>query len=235
MDSIRRTLVAVLARELNPYMKVTNVRATPTVVPVVTTTISTSPLAATVSAQITAIPTTSNQTTMNTTAGSSETISVVTSPIVTPVSTIESTSPIVDLSTSAQPAVLVSHNPTELLTNGADVLPIGRDMTIDTTSHEQLMSLPELTKIFNKSCSRRNMAVNMVRALVDEETRKQCNVMGRGKDMLDPVVVSYVKAMSFQFFPLSGSEKMAEEWSKCKISIDESSRRLKNKPRKEKP
>ena len=93
------------------------------------------------------------------------------------------------------------------------------------------MSLPDLTKVFNKSCSRRNMAANLIRALMDEETRKQSNVSGRGKDILDP---SYVRNMCFQFYPLSGSEKEADEWGKCIVFIDESSRRLKNKPPKQK-
>ena len=79
------------------------------------------------------------------------------------------------------------------------------------------------------------MAANIIRVLVDDDTRRRCNVSGREKDMLDPAIVDYTKTMCFQFFPLSNSEKKADEWSKCVISIDECNRRLKNKPRKQKP
>ena len=51
----------------------------------------------------------------------------------------------------------LSHSPTP--TNGLDI-PLERDITSDT-SGQQLVSVPELTAIFNKSCSRRNMAVKM--------------------------------------------------------------------------
>ena len=78
------------------------------------------------------------------------------------------------------------------------------------------------------------MAANLVRALFDEDTRKQCNVSGRGKEMLDLVAVAFVKNECFQFFLLSGSEKQEDEWGKCVIFIDESSRRLRNKLRKQK-
>jgi len=71
------------------------------------------------------------------------------------------------------------------------------------------------------------MAANLIRYLFDKDTRMKSNVSGRGKEMLDPLLVNYAKSVCFQFFPLNGSEKMLEEWSKCVISIDESSRRLK--------
>ena len=108
---------------------------------------------------------------------------------------------------------------------------IPRDIEIDTTMHH-FIPLPELTQIFNKSCSRCNMALNLVRRLFNKQTRMMSNVSGRGKEMLDPVLISYAKNICFQFFPLSPSEKSVEEWNKCAISIDESSCRLKNKPNK---
>ena len=135
-----------------------------------------------------------------------------------PVSTDQSPTSTLDSSASSDTNILESP---ELLTNETSI-PIGQDIT-----GNQLISLMEWTKIFNRSCSRHNMAVNAIRVLVDEETRKKSNVVGRGKDMLDPVIVNYVKNMCFQFFPVMGSEKKADEWSKCVISIDESSRQLK--------
>lgn len=94
------------------------------------------------------------------------------------------------------------------------------------------ISVTDLTGIFNKSCSRRNFSTNMVRHLFTKEERMQSNVNGRGKNMLDPNLMRYVKDKSFQFFPISGSEKLADKWSECIIAIDEANRRLKNKPSK---
>ena len=225
MDSIRRTLAAVLAKELSPHLRSTNAAGpTPTVVPIITTTPVT---------DVSVVPTpttTLNQTPVNSTNRSSEVIMNTVSVSPAPISTDQSPTSTLDLSTSGEANTLESP---ELLTNETSI-PIGRDITIDTSGN-QLISLTEWTKIFNRSCSRRNMAVNAIRVLVDEETRKKSNVAGRGKDMLDPVIVNYVKNMCFQFFPITGSEKKADEWSKCVISIDESSRRLKNRPHKQKP
>ena len=286
VDSLRRTLVAVLAKELSPHLRPAHTMApTPTIVPVITTTVSMSPvvsIAASVSTQVTASfetslttpiatvsvfsshtatrvpsptvsvsssPTASASCSPTASASSSPTASASFSPTIfasaSPTTSVFS-SPTV--SASSSPTVFVSASPTNSVSPNPSAqsaslhppqvineaaIPIGRDITIDL-SGQQLMSLPDLTKVFNKSCSRRNMAANLIRALVDEETRKQSNVSGRGKDMLDPVVVSYVKNMCFQFYPLRGSEKEVDEWGKCIVSIDESSRRLKNKPPKQK-
>ena len=86
--------------------------------------------------------------------------------------------------------------------------------------------------MFNKSCSRRNFATNLVRCLFTVEERIQSNVNGRGKNMLNPSLMKYVKEKSFEFFPLDSGEKMNEKWAECVVSIDEANRRLKNKPSK---
>ena len=274
VDSMRRTLAAVLAKELSPHLRPAHTMApTPTIVPLITTTVSTSPVASiavNVPTQITASFETSLTTPIATVSMfSSHTVSRAPSPTVSVSSSptvFVSASPTISVSpsptvlVSASPTISVSPSPTVLVSASPTIsvspsptatpsaqsaslqppqvineaaIPIGRDITIDL-SGQQLMSLPDLTKVFNKSCSRRNMGANLIRALVDKETRKQSNVSGRGKDMLDPVVVSYVRNMCFQFYPLSGSEKEADEWGKCIVSIDESSRRLKNKPPKQK-
>ena len=88
------------------------------------------------------------------------------------------------------------------------------------------MSRSDLTKWFMRSCSRRNFAANLVRQLFSKEIRCISNVAGRGKAMLDPVKISFVKSTCFEYFPLAGTEKLDDEWQKCVISIDESSRRL---------
>ena len=83
---------------------------------------------------------------------------------------------------------------------------------VDTPAqNDALMSSSELTKWFTKSCSRRNFASNLVRQLFSKEVRKSSNVAGRGKQMLDPVKISYVKSQCFEYFPLCGGEKVDDE------------------------
>ena len=96
---------------------------------------------------------------------------------------------------------------------------------------DDILPTPILTQIFTKSCSRRNFAVRMIRHLIDKETRKRSNVNGRGKEQLDPQIVKFAKAQCFEYFPCASSA-IKEEWSKCVISINESCRRLMNKPTK---
>ena len=234
VDSLRRNLVAVLAKELSLHLRPAQTMApTPIIVPVITTTVSMSPvvsIAANVPTQVTA----SFKTSLTTPIA---TVSVFSSHTVTRV-------PSLTVSVSSSLTVFVSASPTNSVSSSPSVTPSAQSTSLqppqdineaaipigrDVLSGQQLMSLPNLTKVFIKSCSRRNMAAN---SLV--ETRKQSNVSGRGRDMLDPVVVSYVKNMCFQFYPLHGSEKEVDEWGKCIVSIDESSRRLKNKPPKQK-
>ena len=233
VDSMRRTLAAVLARELNPHLKPANASVpTPTIVPVTTpTAVCMSPVPSVSTAQSMQIIPTSQPLINATTSSGSRIAHSLMSPIAT-ASVLYNTASAqlnLDLPVSAQPPT--SH-PSEVISENG--IPVGRDIMIDT-SEPQFMSLPDLTKIFNKSCSQCNYAANLVRVLFDEETRKLCNVSGRGKEMLNPVIVGFIKNMCFQFFPLNGTEKQVEEWGKCVVSIDESSRRLRNKPRKEKP
>ena len=228
VDSMRRTLAAVLARELNPHLKPASASMpTPTIVPVITTTaVCTSPVAS-----VSIVQSTPVTPTIQPTSSESRIARSLMSPIATVSTSHSSASAEINVDVPVFPQ-RPAYQPSDVFNENG--IPIGRDITIDT-SGQQFMSLPDLTKLYNKSCSRRNMAANLVRALFDEETRKQCNVSGmRGKEMLNPVVVGFIKNMCFQFFPLNGSEKQADEWGKCVISIDESSRRLRNKPRKEK-
>ena len=87
--------------------------------------------------------------------------------------------------------------------------------------------------IQKNSCSRRNFAVNLVRNIFDEDTRKLSNIGGKlGKLKMNPVLMEYVKSLTLQYYPLEPFEKEKTEWSKCIIAVDESNRRLNNKPKK---
>ena len=87
--------------------------------------------------------------------------------------------------------------------------------------------------IRKKSCSRKNFSARLVRELFDEDTRKKSNVAGKfGKMKLNPVLMDYVKSLSFQHYPLENHEKEKTEWAQCVVSIDESNPRLNNKPKK---
>ena len=101
---------------------------------------------------------------------------------------------------------------------------------------KELLTLPELTPIYVKSRNRRNFAALLVQKLFDVPTRMKSNVAGRGKEKLDPEIMKYVKAKTFEYYECHPSE-VKEEWAKCVVSIDEKSRALKklksNKPEKE--
>jgi len=90
-----------------------------------------------------------------------------------------------------------------------------------------------LANIYQGSCSRKNFSVNLVRRLFDEQTRKTSNVSGKGeKTPLNPDIMQYVRSVTMQFYPLQGFETEKKEWAACVVAIDESCRRLVNKPRK---
>jgi len=95
----------------------------------------------------------------------------------------------------------------------------------------ELLANSELVQIFMKSCSRKNMAVLMTRRLFSEDVRMSSNVAGRNKKKLDPKIIDYIRQKVFQYFPTTQVDTK-REWSDCIVAIDESSRRLKNKPSK---
>jgi len=104
--------------------------------------------------------------------------------------------------------------------------------TEDETDKEGLIPPERLSQLFIKSCSRQNFAVNLVRELFTEDTRKVSNVSGRlGKQKLDVKKMEYVQATVFRYHGCLDKEKEAR-WKECVVMIDESNRRLNNKPKK---
>ena len=103
--------------------------------------------------------------------------------------------------------------------------------SLEESSEDDLLSRSELTQIFMKSCSRKNMAVLMTRRLFSPEVRMSSNVSGRKKKKLDPKIINFIRRKAFLFFPSVHLDN-SKEWSECIVAIDESSRRLKNKPLK---
>ena len=119
-------------------------------------------------------------------------------------------------------------------------IPYCVNLETDTTSFLPKTQLPrsgildadQIKFVRSGSCSRRNFAAKLVVALFDEATRRRCNVSGKlGKSKLNPVLIQYVKSLTFQFYPLEHHENEKGEWAKCVVSIDEVNRRL-NKPAK---
>lgn len=55
---------------------------------------------------------------------------------------------------------------------------------------------------------------------------------GHNKKQLNPAIMNYIKSTTFKYYPSLPSEIECEKWNLCIISIDEASRRLKNKPKK---
>lgn len=73
----------------------------------------------------------------------------------------------------------------------------------------------------------------MVREMFDEDTMKRSNVAGKlGKLKMNPVLIEYIKSLTFQYYPIEPFEKEKTEWAKCVIAIDEGNRRLNNKPKR---
>lgn len=87
-----------------------------------------------------------------------------------------------------------------------------------------------LSALMKKCCSRKNFAAKLVCKLFNEDTRKTSNVAGKlGKARLNPVVIDYVKSLTFQHYPLEAGEKEEKEWKSCVVAIDSSSRSLNRK------
>ena len=101
----------------------------------------------------------------------------------------------------------------------------------ETPPPDEYLSQSELTQVFMKSCSRKNMAVLMTRRLFSQEIRMSSNVSGRNKKQLNPQVMEFIHRKVFLFFP-STQVDTSKEWADCIVAVDESSRRLKNKPSK---
>jgi len=81
-------------------------------------------------------------------------------------------------------------------------------------------------KLRNNICSCRNFVVKLVEVLFDKYTRKRSNVAGKlGKRKLNPILMDYIKSLSFQHFPLEEGEKQSNEWAGCVVAIDEKNRR----------
>ena len=102
-----------------------------------------------------------------------------------------------------------------------------------TSNQNALLSTSDLTLIFMRSCSRKNMAVKLEKRLIPENIRIISNVSGKNKRKLDPNVMEYVRKIVFQYFS-SQQVDTKKDWGECTVAIDESCRRLKNKPTKRK-
>ena len=73
----------------------------------------------------------------------------------------------------------------------------------------------------------------MVREIFGEETMKRSNVAGKfGKLKMNPVLIQYIKSLTFQHYPLESFETEKKAWAKCVLAIDEGNRRLNNKPKR---
>lgn len=81
--------------------------------------------------------------------------------------------------------------------------------------------------------TRRSLAAALVNEMVDPITRMRSNVRGRGKDMLDPKVIEYVKKKCFELHPSEKECDKKKDWDDCIITIDEKGRDLKRKMKRQ--
>ena len=100
----------------------------------------------------------------------------------------------------------------------------GDDLQITLTLRSCWIPEAEIQKIKDSSCSRKNFAKKLAEALFDQETRANSNVNGRGKRKLNPIIIKYIRSICFQFYPHHGDEEA--EWKECIRAIDEGKRRL---------
>ena len=136
-----------------------------------------------------------------------------------------------DDSGSCEPRNLASASPNSFTQNTSennDVLSVSTVEvgTSQFTYSKEYLTSAELTPIYVRSRNRRNFAALLVQRLFDVPTRMRSNVAGRGKEKLDPEIMKYVKAKTFEYYECHSSE-VKEEWNKCVVSIDEKSRALK--------
>ena len=187
-------VVTCIAETSNPPI---TSAATETSTPVTSVETSTSPMSSTAVETCSPAVMSSNTAVMLTspvmsTAGVTRTPPTTSTSAVTPTPPTMSTAAM--MPTAVESTTVVTSTPALMPISNQEVLTftpgIPRDIEIDMAMHH-FIPLPELTQICNKSCSRSNMAVNLVRRLFNKQTRMMSNVSGHGKEMLDPVLVSY--------------------------------------------
>ena len=83
---------------------------------------------------------------------------------------------------------------------GMPSLQSSEESSQEISSPVEYFSRSELTQIFMKSCSRKNMAVLMTRKLFTEEVRMSSNVSGRNKIKLNPQIMDFIRKKLFLFF-----------------------------------
>ena len=77
---------------------------------------------------------------------------------------------------------------------------------------------------------KKNFATKLVCKLFNEDIRKKSNVAGElWNAKLNPVVIEYIKSLTFQHYLLDAGESEDKEWKSCIIAIDSNSRSLNRK------
>ena len=82
---------------------------------------------------------------------------------------------------------------------GMPSLQSSEESSQEISSPVEYLSRSQLTQIFMKSCSRKNMAVLMTRKLFTEEVRMSSNVSGRNKIKLNPQIMDFIRKKLFLF------------------------------------
>ena len=64
---------------------------------------------------------------------------------------------------------------------------VAAEVNVSTT--DEPLSASDIVPVFTKAKNRHHFAALLVCSLFDEETRMHSNVRGRGKEMLDPMII----------------------------------------------
>lgn len=124
------------------------------------------------------------------------------------------------------------------LCESTHIIPVNSSPTSDAQSERRSeceFALPtsRILSIRSNSCSRENLASNLVRELFSKEDRMLSNVKGvHGKKKFDEKKMDYVQLQAFELFPLASTENVKKCWASCVRAIDSASRQLNRTARK---
>lgn len=139
--------------------------------------------------------------------------------------------------TPQTPIATTAHTPMPTTPSSGQVTPGSTESAISITPSTDdnfndagFLTPAYLSNLMKRCCSRKNFATKLVCKLFNEDIRKKSNIAGKlGKAKLNPVVIDYIKSLTFQHYPLEAGENEEKEWKACIIAIDSNSRSLNRK------
>ena len=102
--------------------------------------------------------------------------------------------------------------------------PVIQPLTEEESRHHNLSS-EKLFSLKQKSRSRSNFAILLLRELFEDNELERTNLMGvRGKGRVDPERITTIRTIVNRFYPVAAAEE-ASSWRCCHKAMDEFLRR----------